>query len=90
VDRFPCLCAPEIPGWLFYPPDKPPPSPLQGDVDLGAIIILLAKIRTGFPGLGTDCQWVVPEKPVVMPAIWLAPDVELQVLASRAHAPGVH
>jgi len=76
---FPCLCAPEIPGWLFFPPDNPPPNPLQGDIDLGANIIFLRKLLNGFPNLGENCVWTVPDKPTISNIEWLGPDVELQL-----------
>lgn len=32
---FPCVCAPEVPGYLFFPPERPSGGPLQGDASAG-------------------------------------------------------
>merc|ERR1719453_810951 len=56
---FPCLCAPTVPGWLFFPPDHPPPSPLKGDIDWAAFSYLLGLAARGFPQ-PEDCVWEPP------------------------------
>jgi len=56
---FPCLCAPEVPGWLFFPPHDPPDNPLQGDVDWDAFQIFLRHMWRGFPA-AEDCVWEPP------------------------------
>ena len=56
---FPCLCAPEVPGWLFFPPHDPPDNPLQGDVDWDAFQIFLRHMWRGFPA-AEDCVWKPP------------------------------
>jgi len=56
---FPCLCAPEVPGWLFFPPNEPPDSPVQGDVDSKAFLVLLHHLRQGLP-VPEDCVWEPP------------------------------
>ena len=56
---FPCLCAPTVPGWLFFPPDNPPPSPLKGDIDWDAFSYLLGLAARGFPQ-PEDCVWEPP------------------------------
>ena len=29
---FPCVCAPEVPGWFFFPPSNMLLSPLEGEI----------------------------------------------------------
>lgn len=69
TDRFPCLCAPEVPGWVFFPPEHPPSDPLQGDIDVSGFIILLDKASRGFPPV-EDCVWTPPARPFIEPT-WL-------------------
>jgi len=66
---FPCLCAPEVPGWVFFPPEHPPSDPLQGDIDVSGFIILLDKASRGFPPV-EDCVWTPPARPFIEPT-WL-------------------
>mmetsp|Transcript_14864 Transcript_14864/g.46542 ORF Transcript_14864/g.46542 Transcript_14864/m.46542 type:complete len:206 (-) Transcript_14864:1263-1880(-) len=54
---FPCLCAPEVPGWIFFPPNEPPDNPIRGDVDLQAFRILLDHLGKPWP---EDCVWEPP------------------------------
>ncbi|EOD36472.1 hypothetical protein EMIHUDRAFT_423031 [Emiliania huxleyi CCMP1516] len=57
---FPCLCAPEVPGWLFFPPASVPVSPItDGDVDTFGVALLLDKLfgKSAFP---SDCVWEPP------------------------------
>lgn len=58
---FPCLCAPEVPGWLFFPPFDPPSNPLQGDLDYDAFVIMWSKMAAGFPAV-EDCVWEAPSR----------------------------
>jgi hypothetical protein len=67
--RFPCLCAPEVPGWVFWPPNNPPSDPLQGDIDVAGFLLLLGKASRGFPQV-EDCQWTPPARPFMEPS-WL-------------------
>lgn len=67
--RFPCLCAPEVPGWVFWPPDDPPSNPMQGDIDVAGFVLLLDKASRGFPPV-EDCQWTPPARPFMQPG-WL-------------------
>ena len=54
---FPCLCAPEVPGWLFFPPHDPPPNPLKGQIiDLYGFRVFLDKLANGF-AMPDDCVW---------------------------------
>ena len=56
---FPCFCAPEVPGWIFFPPQDPPPNPLQGDLDYDSFVIMFSKAMAGFPHVD-DCVWTPP------------------------------
>jgi hypothetical protein len=53
---FPCLCAPEVPGYLFFPPSGNIDSPLSGTFDANYDLFLRR-----FGGLNTwDCVWTPP------------------------------
>jgi len=58
---FPCACAPELPGWFFFPPSNHLESPLgrQGQWDT-RYIALFAERLFGRSGIGWDwdsCEW---------------------------------
>jgi len=57
---FPCLCAPDVPGWLFFPPTDQLRSPLVGAWDARLPILFLTRVF-GWPGIelegGWDCAW---------------------------------
>lgn len=54
---FPCLCAPEVPGYLFFPPSGAIDSPLTGKFDVSHGLFL----RRLFGGGDTwDCAWEPP------------------------------
>ena len=59
---FPCLCAPEVPGYLFFPPNGNLESPLAGVFDLNFPLIL-ARFAPNAP-LVWDCVWEPPAESV--------------------------
>jgi hypothetical protein len=54
---FPCLCAPEVPGYLFFPPSGDIDSPLSGTFDANYYLVL----RRIYKLEEWDCVWVPPE-----------------------------
>lgn len=60
---FPCLCALEIPAWLFFPPSDidEPPAVLNGTFDVYAFQLALRKICellvNPLAEWDRDCQW---------------------------------
>jgi hypothetical protein len=64
---FPCLCAPEIPAWLFFPPSDQyaPPDTLKGSYDVYVFHLAIQKIGElivdPWAAWGRDCQWEPPE-----------------------------
>jgi len=53
---FPCLCAPEVPGYLFFPPNGRIDSPLTGVFDANYNLFLRRFGATE----GWDCVWSPP------------------------------
>jgi len=67
---FPCLCAPELPAWLFFPPDNPPPNPIgEGDIDWQAAMLMLSRALRGFPP-PEDCMWAPPVGEAPATELW--------------------
>jgi len=67
---FPCLCAPELPAWLFFPPDNPPPNPIgEGDIDWQAAMLMLSRALRGFPP-PEDCVWAPPVGEAPATELW--------------------
>jgi len=61
---FPCVCAPEVPGWFFFPPSNMLLSPLEGEWDTKYFYLFVERLfglggRAFLDGLWgeVDCGW---------------------------------
>jgi len=61
---FPCVCAPEVPGWFFFPPSNMLLSPLEGEWDTKYFYLFVERLfglggRSFLDGLWgeVDCGW---------------------------------
>jgi hypothetical protein len=59
---FPCLCAPEVPGYLFFSPSGDLDSPLSGvfDWNYGLFLRRFGSLEPW------DCVWTPPEAVIVV------------------------
>jgi len=62
---FPCLCAPEIPAWLFFPPSDGYEPPIKGAFDSYAITLAISKmfelVTDPQRAWAKDCGWYPAE-----------------------------
>lgn len=54
---FPCACAPEVPGWMFFPPTDKIKSPLDGVWDTRLAALFVQRVVGAWGGETWDCAW---------------------------------
>jgi len=54
---FPCVCAPEVPGWMFFPPSAHLRSPLEGIWDVHLPLLFLDRVLGWSGAAEWDCAW---------------------------------
>jgi len=73
---FPCLCAPDVPGWLFFPPTNRLRNPLEGAWDARLPFLFLER-AFGWPGLRLESEWDCAWEPLPSDVEEFEPSVEL-------------
>ena len=60
----PCLCAPHVPGWLFFPPAEAPDFDWDaaGNFDWSLGLLVIRKLLGYEPMFPGDCVWEPPKE----------------------------
>jgi hypothetical protein len=83
---FPCVCAPEVPGWMFFPPSDKLRSPLQGTWDTRLPGLFVERVLALAGGGEWDCAWE-PEPSqyddLIVPSVGLLTSGEMADVAQK-------